>query len=415
MLTRYWDYILSTRAAALEKVRLMRRDLDIRMYQIAYAESLQAMEKAKLEAAAAAANSLLQEFEESSSTSGGGASSKKKNKKKKNSTAAFSVTSTDESSATAITTNKGSTLSEGGGEIVKNSAATGEGGKGLLPSPPAPVQPSLLEYHIRGRGYVCRGLFRMLFIAGELGLIDKRENRFMSWKQKFSLRFRMFEVIQSPTMLRHEDFLSTIENASKSQLQQRNNSNAAQPAQQVPPASQQIQQKLLNNPKLSSSEAAAIAARIEQEEAAQQQIVNLTDVISGAESCYKIAKKLLDDARKSNIVLMAQAESRRLNKKNMNANMALPTPPTATPIPTATTAAVIPSSGPSSAVAATTAMPSMMSTTALAVEATLEVPFFDIDYSNKETIAYIKVGSFFLYYFKWLSYYSRNILIIENN
>ncbi len=86
--------------------------------------------------------------------------------------------------------------------------------------PPAPVKEpmGISEFIIRGHSNICKGLFRMFIIAAEVGLVSKPENKYVSWDTRFTARFRGFESISNPPMLKYVDFVNLIEN-SRSQSQ----------------------------------------------------------------------------------------------------------------------------------------------------------------------------------------------------
>ncbi len=81
---------------------------------------------------------------------------------------------------------------------------------------PEQRDPTVEEHLCRGRGQMCRGLFRMLVVAHQLGLVDKVENRFMSWEARFALRFKAFKNVPQPPLLCYTDFLKTLLKGSQS-------------------------------------------------------------------------------------------------------------------------------------------------------------------------------------------------------
>jgi hypothetical protein len=97
-------------------------------------------------------------------------------------------------------------------EELKKLASAGAKGKkaakGLMaPQPPATSSEELL---IRCRGQVCRGLFRQLVIAGDVGLLRNAGSRYTSPAWKFEQRFRSFAVIRNPPLLTYEDYTRTF-------------------------------------------------------------------------------------------------------------------------------------------------------------------------------------------------------------
>lgn len=75
---------------------------------------------------------------------------------------------------------------------------------------PKEVETSVSELLMKGRGHLCRGLFRVSVIALQLRLVDKTENRFMSWATKFDLRFKAFQGVVNPPVLAYGDYLNTL-------------------------------------------------------------------------------------------------------------------------------------------------------------------------------------------------------------
>jgi hypothetical protein len=105
----------------------------------------------------------------------------------------------------------------------KNKAAGGAKGKGKggkstappavsLPSRPPPSAQTAEELVIRCRGQVCRGVFRQMVVAAELGLVKTHESKYTSAEGKFQQRFRAFDTIRYPAMLSYEAFLMTLNN-----------------------------------------------------------------------------------------------------------------------------------------------------------------------------------------------------------
>jgi hypothetical protein len=70
--------------------------------------------------------------------------------------------------------------------------------------PVAPVAPitSAEELLLKGKGHLCRGLFRLLYSGTELGLIESVENKYTTPSFRFSQRFRAFQTIHNPPMLK---------------------------------------------------------------------------------------------------------------------------------------------------------------------------------------------------------------------
>ena len=83
------------------------------------------------------------------------------------------------------------------------------------PLPPAPTKEpmGIYEFIIRGHSHICKGLFRMFIVAAELALVTKTENKYVSWDTRFTARFRGFESISNPPMLKYIDFVNLIENS----------------------------------------------------------------------------------------------------------------------------------------------------------------------------------------------------------
>lgn len=162
----YWDYVCSTHNYACDRLRENRMQVDAELYREAVLVA-ETAKKAALAAAAAAAK---------------GGNNKKKSKDSKEAAAA---------------------------------AAAAAGGGASVPIPKE-LPPTLTEMLMRGRGNLSRGLFRVSVIAVQLSLIDKTENRFMSWSTKFDTRFKAFQGVVNPPVLAYSDYLNTLVRGSSS-------------------------------------------------------------------------------------------------------------------------------------------------------------------------------------------------------
>jgi hypothetical protein len=108
----------------------------------------------------------------------------------------------------------------------KKNNSKGSKDKSPVPSSPAPNLPTpskrpltVDEMMVSGRAQLCRALFRMAIVCGQVGLVDKAENRFMSWDCRFELRFKAFRNINNPPMLSHADFYRTVHSRGSEQSQ----------------------------------------------------------------------------------------------------------------------------------------------------------------------------------------------------
>jgi uncharacterized membrane protein YgcG len=175
----YWDYLCTTGTFAWEKLRHQKLQLQHNMYEA----------EAAATAAAAAAGGAASEGAAGVSGGGGGGGKKGKNGKKK----------------TAV------------------AAGAGAGAVEAQVLPPAPVlsAPSVEELLMKGRGMMCRGLFRLSAVAvnlhpiqgqgqgqGQGALLDKTEGRYGSWAVKFQHRFQAFAELSNPSPLKYQDFVA---------------------------------------------------------------------------------------------------------------------------------------------------------------------------------------------------------------
>lgn len=96
-------------------------------------------------------------------------------------------------------------LSIGEGKKKKNKNA-------VKPTDAAPKPPQVTqeEHLVRGRGQLCRGVFRMAVVAAELGYVSKAEIENTSWSKRFTQRFRAFEDLSSPPPLPFTDYANMV-------------------------------------------------------------------------------------------------------------------------------------------------------------------------------------------------------------
>lgn len=168
----YWDFICTTRITTQEKLRSLKHECECSIFEVALLNEAEELQRADKEAQRA----------------GGG----KKGKKKGKTPQAMTVSSSEKLSEAILVAAKDSLKA-----------------KGILPPQPH-IMCTVEEYYTKGRGQLCRGIFRILYICAEFGLIDKTENKYMSWDWKFANRFRAFHSIQSPGMLSYADFMRTV-------------------------------------------------------------------------------------------------------------------------------------------------------------------------------------------------------------
>jgi hypothetical protein len=137
------------------------------------------------------------------------------------------------------------------------------------PNLPTPTKRAMTvdEMMVTGRAQLNRALFRMAIVYGQVGLVDKAENRFMSWNCRFELRFKAFRGITNPPMLSHTDFYRTVHNRGSEQ---------SQPATEVP--------------------------------------IDVHPVLAGAGVCFQNARKYLDEVRRMPVLHQADllAQNRAL-------------------------------------------------------------------------------------------------------
>ena len=163
----YWDFICNTRCWAFERLRGLAHDLRLQLYE----QELEGLNKA---GAGSSSNS---------SSSGGSSSSSGGGKK-------------------------------GGAAKAKDIAPSSSSSKAPprpTPAPP-PAEPamSLDETLQRSKGHLCKGIFRMLVVAHQWGLLSRRENKYTSWHWRFMQRFRSFNTILNPPMLSYDEFLRVL-------------------------------------------------------------------------------------------------------------------------------------------------------------------------------------------------------------
>lgn len=77
---------------------------------------------------------------------------------------------------------------------------------------PLSIQYTCEELYVRGRGQLCRGVFRMVVAFSQLGLIREFDSAFTTQKIKFDQRFRSFAGIPYPSLLPFSEYLRTINN-----------------------------------------------------------------------------------------------------------------------------------------------------------------------------------------------------------
>lgn len=199
----YWDYICSTASYTVDRMRSQKYQLE----------------------------SLLYEEEKSAAACSSNSSNKKKKKSKDN----------QKSISTSTTATPTTTISR----------------------QPVLQELTIEEQFIKGRGQLCRGVYRMCMLAEALGGIDKRETKYTTWNTKFSRRFNIFASLTNPPALSYSDFeRATARTIAVTAASDINNTQKVNSTEQRPPA------------------------------------IELSNIVSGASQCFQQARKIFDDARK---------------------------------------------------------------------------------------------------------------------
>ena len=155
----YWDFICNTRCWAYERLRLLSHDLKISLYELELAQAKAASDGG-------------------GGSGGGGGGGKKK----------------------------------GGGKATSSSSAPSSSSAKSLPrpDPPSPPLPSVDETVQRAKGHLCKGVFRLLVVAHQWRLLERKENKYTTWHWRFMQRFRSFQNIHNPPMLSYEEVLRVV-------------------------------------------------------------------------------------------------------------------------------------------------------------------------------------------------------------
>jgi hypothetical protein len=184
----YWDFICTTRAWAIDKLR------KYRYLRENTAQGQYLLDKCRRQEAAAAAEKEAG----AGAGAGAGAAVGKKSKSKSKSKGAGAAAGA---------------VAGAGSDGSSDASTTGA----PAPAPPLSEPPglseqviSIEEIVIRARGHVCRGIFRMFVAAHELNLLRRHDERYMSVGYKFQQRFLAFQGVPNPPPVTYEDFERTL-------------------------------------------------------------------------------------------------------------------------------------------------------------------------------------------------------------
>jgi len=62
----------------------------------------------------------------------------------------------------------------------------------------------------RAKGQLCKGVFRMLVVAHQWRLLERKDSKYTSWQWRFMQRFRSFQNIANPPLLQYDEFLRVL-------------------------------------------------------------------------------------------------------------------------------------------------------------------------------------------------------------
>lgn len=255
----YWDYVLSTHAWAVAKLKESKFALEVEIFTEKY--------RKKLESSKTPTQS--ETTSKTATPAAGSGKSKKKNKSK---------------------------LKQDNKETKKNEMEAEAGLENSVdlfhPSEtPTKELPTVNEALVRGRALLYKGLFRLLCllsgssapscsspVLSELpAIVNKAEGRYTTWSCRFEQRFKPFKWISNPPMLSHDDFVSTV-----SKIQSGHNAGPSDSSvQSLPP---------------------------------QDDFASLVQRMSfAAATCFQGARKFLDDGRKIRAVANANEVSSKSN------------------------------------------------------------------------------------------------------
>lgn len=164
----YWDYISTSRAIFMEKLRELSFSVDKAIFLDRLEHEIESIRNAKL-----------------SEVSSKIAKGKKSLKSMKAVKEAMSVIDSSQD--------------------IRNEALNSLILKGV--ECPQTSSPSFMETFLRARGQLSRGIFKLLLALSYLEVIDKAENDVMSWDWRFQMRYRAFLSIPNPVMLRYQDII----------------------------------------------------------------------------------------------------------------------------------------------------------------------------------------------------------------
>jgi N-alpha-acetyltransferase 35, NatC auxiliary subunit len=76
--------------------------------------------------------------------------------------------------------------------------------------PPQPLPPLAEDMLMRGRGVLCKGIFRSAVLFKAAGIVNSRRHSFTNPEKIFERRFRLFQEVINPSPLSYQDFLGTV-------------------------------------------------------------------------------------------------------------------------------------------------------------------------------------------------------------
>lgn len=194
-----WDHVLTSHMACLDRIRAMRMQIDIKMYEEWQAK----VEKKK---AQVAQQQLL--------ITNGGSDNKSKNKQKAIEEKKHQKNKKNRREIdTAIAIPAPSIPSPSiEGQQLQLEQIKQELDAIMAATPPNPtiVQHNTEDFLRRGKAMLCRGIFRISLALKQLGLLADPRNEFCSKESIFNRRFALFADIVSPNALTFPDFLSVI-------------------------------------------------------------------------------------------------------------------------------------------------------------------------------------------------------------
>jgi hypothetical protein len=213
----YWDFICSTNVWSSEQLRKLKYEIDHTKYKAAQTrydtakqlcvnkQKENEVNAAALKAATLAASAVSGAPKKSASNA------RKKQHEQQQAANADAVRATSE--ALAASTSELTAAQETFKTAHENLQAAGE----ALGVSVSRVRDSKdpREVLMRAKGCLCKGLYRVLILYTQMGLIDKPENPYMSWETRFDRRFKAFAAIHNPPRLALENFWKSFSSSSK--------------------------------------------------------------------------------------------------------------------------------------------------------------------------------------------------------